>query len=64
MKKENQKEYLEQISKRLNILKYEDWYQFSSQDLEDLGGGTLLNVYYGGSILKALSAIYPGLFNL
>lgn len=44
----------------MGIQKIEDWYTVTSDDVIDSGGATLINQYYGGSLIKSLSSIFPG----
>lgn len=52
-KPENQREFIEELSKRLSI-KSE---HITSRKLKQEGGGSILN-YYSGSINSALNALY------
>lgn len=44
----------------MGIKQIEDWYSVTPEDVIDGGGATLVNQYYGGSLIKALCAIFPG----
>eukprot|EP01027_Heterolobosea_sp_BB2_P001748 GEZU01002608.1.p1 GENE.GEZU01002608.1~~GEZU01002608.1.p1 ORF type:complete len:147 (+),score=13.18 GEZU01002608.1:184-624(+) len=45
--------------RELGIERFEDWYHARNEDIRRLGGKRLLDEQYGGSLLKALSNIYP-----
>jgi len=54
----NQKTFMDNLGKELNIRFMEDWYKVSLQTVIEHGGGTLLNKY-NRSLTKALAKIYP-----
>jgi hypothetical protein len=51
--------YLDQVSKRLNLSKPEDWYDVKLVDIQDKADFGLFTQFYGGSITKALEESYP-----
>jgi len=55
---ENQKNFLEEIGKKLNITKLEDWYGVKYDDIEKKGGRTLL-LYHINSVNELLKFHYP-----
>jgi len=56
---ENQKEYFEMLSSKLGIKKLDDWYTLRAEDVFKIGGYALINEKYGGSLVKALLAVFP-----
>lgn len=58
--KVNQRNFMDNIKKKLNIEEDKEWANFSKLDIEKAGGGSLLSIYKG-SIFYALSAIYNGI---
>jgi len=59
---ENQKLFLEELARKLNIGKdeKEKWYDVDSEVVGKEGGATLLSHYYGGSMHALLKSVYPG----
>lgn len=57
-----QRQFMESIAKKLDIHHWEDWLYIKAQDIRLLGGHSLLSVY-DGSILKLLTAVYPGFYS-
>eukprot|EP01027_Heterolobosea_sp_BB2_P009730 GEZU01014328.1.p1 GENE.GEZU01014328.1~~GEZU01014328.1.p1 ORF type:complete len:409 (-),score=52.61 GEZU01014328.1:123-1349(-) len=56
----NHKQFFDWAAKRLRVQQPDDWYKISRAELFRLGGGsTIVNNYYGGSLMQALSAVYP-----
>jgi hypothetical protein len=68
----NQRKYVDWVSKELNIKKMEDWYKVSvkvsnylqiefqlEKDFKDLGGSGLLQNRYNSSPSRLLSVVYP-----
>src|SRR5688572_7922102 len=55
---ENQKAYIQWLEQQLNINKKEDWYHVTTKQIYQ-NDGTLLTVYYNGSIFTMLQHIYP-----
>ncbi len=47
------------VAPQLSIQQPEDWYNVSKADIVNRGGSTLLDNYYGGSLMKALQFVYP-----
>eukprot|EP01114_Cavostelium_apophysatum_P008516 TRINITY_DN2104_c1_g2_i1.p1 TRINITY_DN2104_c1_g2~~TRINITY_DN2104_c1_g2_i1.p1 ORF type:complete len:464 (+),score=142.11 TRINITY_DN2104_c1_g2_i1:652-2043(+) len=58
-KKETQRAFFEALARQLDVKRPDDWYQVKLTDVYRYGGSTLLTHYYGGSLSKALSTIYP-----
>eukprot|EP01114_Cavostelium_apophysatum_P001389 TRINITY_DN11199_c0_g1_i1.p1 TRINITY_DN11199_c0_g1~~TRINITY_DN11199_c0_g1_i1.p1 ORF type:complete len:588 (-),score=156.40 TRINITY_DN11199_c0_g1_i1:19-1782(-) len=57
--KANQLAFFEDIAKKLNVKKWEDWYRVEISDVKQLGGEYLLHRYYHNVLLHALRAVYP-----
>ncbi len=55
----NRKSYFDWVSSQLKIQSLEDWYNIRVSDIQAFSGGSLLNNYYGGSLIKALQNLYP-----
>ncbi len=53
-----QRNFMEQLAKKLQITKPEDWYKLTKTILRDHGGSSL-SLKYNGSIMKLLSSVYP-----
>ena len=58
-KNENHKPFFDYSFKQLECKSMDDWYKVTKLDFERNGGMALLNVYYEGSILRAVQSIYP-----
>jgi hypothetical protein len=56
---QNQKNFFQKISKDLGIQTLDDWYKVSVSEVAALGGKSLLNTHYEGSLIKALMTLYP-----
>jgi len=56
---QNQRKFMDDLAQEMNIKNYEQWYQVKLEDIKKHGGLSLLNYYYGSSLTKALSKIYP-----
>ena len=54
----NQKKFLDTISKDLRLKTLDDWYEIPMKDLQDRIGFRLLSMYWG-SLIQALQTIYP-----
>lgn len=65
-----QKAFLDELSQKLNIKQKSDWYNVRAYDVKasakypfikvkENGGESLITNKYGGSLVKALMAIYP-----
>jgi len=54
----NQRNFLEEIAKNLNITQLDDWYRVTQTDLKKRGGSALLK-RYGYSVRKILLELYP-----
>jgi hypothetical protein len=57
----NQRVSFDRIGLLLGVQQMEDWYHVNVADIVDRGCGSLLNSYYGGSLVSALQTIYPEL---
>jgi len=55
---DNQKELMEQVGNKLNIRSLDDWYKINVKQFRIRGGNSIL-MYYGGSLVDTLFAIYP-----
>lgn len=58
---ENRKLFLDDIAKKLSIKKPSDWGKVTVQHFYDLGGSSLLNNYYNGSLHACLQSVYKGI---
>eukprot|EP01114_Cavostelium_apophysatum_P017565 TRINITY_DN5254_c0_g1_i1.p1 TRINITY_DN5254_c0_g1~~TRINITY_DN5254_c0_g1_i1.p1 ORF type:complete len:742 (+),score=155.67 TRINITY_DN5254_c0_g1_i1:67-2292(+) len=56
--KEVQRDFFDRAAKMLNIRHWEDWYQVTTAQINQMGGVTLLR-HFGGSLVKALQSVYP-----
>lgn len=57
-KKENQKKFLDNITKELGFVNIADWYHITQKGLHEFGGATLLHKY-NGSPYMMLQSVYP-----
>ena len=55
---DNQREFLHWVAEKLSIREKKDWYSIKTEDINKLGGSTLLSKYKG-SLLKLLSSVFP-----
>ncbi len=55
--KNNHKQFFDQLAKDWNFQSMDDWYKVTVHDVYDHGGSTLLNKYYNGSLVKALTSV-------
>lgn len=55
---ENQRRFMDDVAKRLQVEKLSDWRKVTTPQLEAQGGGSLLR-RYKGSFLALLQAVYP-----
>eukprot|EP01114_Cavostelium_apophysatum_P019814 TRINITY_DN6476_c0_g1_i1.p1 TRINITY_DN6476_c0_g1~~TRINITY_DN6476_c0_g1_i1.p1 ORF type:complete len:606 (-),score=129.46 TRINITY_DN6476_c0_g1_i1:43-1860(-) len=53
------RDFFDELGKKFGLKDWTDWYHVSSKDVQTNGGLRMLNYYYGGSIIKALEAVYP-----
>ncbi len=53
----HQRLFMDELSKKLNITNYAQWYQVSSLDLKQNKGSALLNKYH--SLSRLLQTVYP-----
>ncbi len=56
--KENQRHFLEQLGKELDVHTLDDWYNVMSHHIKQKGGAGLLDLY-GESLFRMFKAIYP-----
>ncbi len=56
-KKENQREYMDSLGRKLGYQTMEDWYKITWEEMYNLGGSGLLKKH--GSRLKLLKSVYP-----
>ncbi len=54
----NQRSFLDELAKKLNILDQAGWYNVSRGIISDHGGAGLITKY-GGSVKKLLMHVYP-----
>ena len=55
----NQRHFLEQLEKELNIQKPEDWYKVGIKTVTATGkGGSFIDTYYNGSLIRGKSLFY------
>lgn len=57
---ENQKEFMDEVAKKLNIKNPSDWGKIRTQQIFNLGGQYLIIHYYGGSVYRCLKSVYKG----
>ena len=55
----NQKEFIKWVEIELKINKPEDWYQVTENDIERLGGITLISGYFDDSISNCICSLFP-----
>src|SRR4051812_22787243 len=55
----NQRQFFDELSHKLNLNGLECWYKITTDEIHSRGGGGLLNSVYGGSLQRALLAVYP-----
>ena len=55
----NQKRFMDQLYKELNLQSLDDWLDVPKQILIENGGRSLLLYYYGGDMNKILLTLYP-----
>lgn len=58
--KNNQREFLGEVGRRLGVKSPKDWGKVTNQQLIMNGASSLLNKYQG-SLWRTLNSIYPGL---
>eukprot|EP01118_Nematostelium_gracile_P008062 TRINITY_DN2649_c0_g1_i2.p1 TRINITY_DN2649_c0_g1~~TRINITY_DN2649_c0_g1_i2.p1 ORF type:complete len:817 (-),score=149.57 TRINITY_DN2649_c0_g1_i2:621-2738(-) len=58
-KLENRMQFFEWMTIMLNFKLLSDWYSVTRTDIRKCGGESLLNDYYHGSLLEALTKVYP-----
>ncbi len=54
------REYLDTLSKKLELNSLEDWYKVDLPEVKKKIPSSLLQDYYKGSLVQALASIYPG----
>lgn len=57
--KVNQRAFFDWMSCQLGCKHLHDWNNIPLEDVHKLGAQGLLNIYYSGSLTKALESIYP-----
>ena len=55
---ENQRKYFDWLAKELNVKQPDDWYKVTLSHVDEFHGSGVLD-YYSGSLIKALSFVYP-----
>ncbi len=58
---ESRKNFLNEVAFKLSIKHPSDWGKITYQRFCDLGGRTLLNNYYNGSLFNCLQDVYKGM---
>lgn len=58
--KENQKRFLDEVAKKLQLKKPNDWGKVTVRQVNKMGGGTLLTTYFNGSLFACLKSVYSG----
>lgn len=53
------RQYLDFVTKQLNVQTMEDWYNVSGRDVMKIRGGATFLSLYQGSLLLALKSVYP-----
>lgn len=57
---DNQRLFMDYISKELNIIDQRDWKRVSLDDIKSRGGASLVQLY-GGSLSRILDTVYPNI---
>lgn len=58
--KQEQRKFLEEVAQKLKIKDWREWkIKVTKLDIQRLGGRALLDNYYGGDLLNALTSIFP-----
>jgi hypothetical protein len=55
----NQRKFFDSVAEKKGIKNLDDWQKVKVADLEEFGGPSLLQRYYGNSLIKALMKVYP-----
>jgi hypothetical protein len=55
----NQRDLLDWIGEQLQVERQEDWYNFTSTSICDIGGTGLIVGHYSGSLFSTLKNVYP-----
>ncbi len=55
----NQRSFIDQLAKKLNVTSLEDWYKVNYSTLQQHGASGLLALKYGYSFRKLLTKLYP-----
>ena len=58
-KLENHKKFFDWMSVQRGHNTMDDWYDVTTEDICNCGGGSLMQTYYNDSTTKALKSIYP-----
>lgn len=56
-----QRQFMDNFAKQFDVKNPEDWGKVTNDMIIKNGGSPILINYYGGSIPRALKAIYPGI---
>jgi hypothetical protein len=56
--KENQRDFMERLGKRLGFKEMSDWYKITKMDIKNNGGGTLVTYHYGSSPSKLVMTTF------
>ncbi len=56
---DNQRAFMDNLAKELNITKHEDWYNITVRTMQQHGAGGLLATRHNGSLKKLLTTVYP-----
>lgn len=56
---DNQRKYFEDIATELGVGELDGWYDVPMEAVHKRGGAIILDRYYSGSLIRALSAMYP-----
>lgn len=57
--KSSQRKFMDWISEQLGIVKQDDWFSITVDNVRKLGGMSVLNPYYNGSLYLTLKSVYP-----
>lgn len=57
--RENRAIFLRWAGKQLGVCDWTDWYRISTTQVDDLGGESMMNTYYSGSLINALRDCFP-----
>lgn len=57
---DNQKKFLDEVAFKLNVKNPSDWGKVTTQQIHNLGGGSLLSHRYRDSLFHCLQSVYKG----